>query len=1334
MARLTPLAPGIDGLHLPIAGWIRYTLWSMAGPDDPVTGYRRPHEGAQAPAAPDAPREALGRVDLPLVGPLDLELALGAPIRVVLDAGALEVDPGSALLARLPDLPTVELRRTRLDLVYGTVTAEADAIGPFLFAAAGVAARIAFRRGFGWQPGRSLLEVLAQNLPADPRTGARELWRGPAGARVAVRMDTRVTAELRGEGLEVVLSQPVLLRVLGVTLPVLAVRLLFGPARLQIDAGPTGPVRRAILRFAAWLASRWLRRRLPAAMTIPGYDLFADDQRRARLVDVLRRLRGQPRPRRAPRGKLKIRPFGPAPADMPAGAEAPVPADMPAGTGPHAQVPSDMPDGTGLSGHAPTDSKPGLLARIVPTTLSAARPPAGARVLARIPLGARGELAVVGPADRELVAVRAAGGVRVEALGGIAVHVDELPELADLRLVRALLAAPPVGLDGPEALARVRIEVQTDPPLGPLMRALIRRVVDGRVVPRLPVDLLRRLGIVRERADDDLLVLRQPFNPRSGVELGADPGAEVRVLHGVDALVVEAPAGLRVRFWGLPFLPDAELRRLEYRWADGSVVADTTPDLGEFGALALGQLVRVRAAPVLPPVLGLQRDGGPMLDLLLEQTFSALAVSTRLAVLGRLEVRFDPADLLSVRLSPNELGVVAPRGLAVVAPDLQLLARVTRVDHDLAAGALRVESDPPIGDYLTALAARCLEQFGLVRLRPLVPLAPAVQPGEPWLLAQVPKDSKGIRADLELPAGAGLVLERGPDALTVRAEAPLRVIPQGTGLLPEIALDGLRYRPAAAAVELLSQPPTGALVHEVLRRLFARFVPPAVLADLLRRLALPSPAPIPPPLPAPADVVVWEQTFGALGAVRVALDPARTLDLSLGRSGAHISFGKGATIRVLGLGLHLTLRTVDLAFLPWTIEVDASPQAGELGQHLLSHAMRALFTEFMRHFWPTDRSPRAGHDTLLTLGADRSWGPLKICVAKGGSIDLHLDREGLALRSAAGLFVTGEAIDWLPDFYLHDLSLRSADAAVKLSISGITEQAYHEAAAVSPVTEALLSHLYKVLLAPRIPTVWAQRLGLPRLPMPPAAPLDPTKIVVFGARLPGDYGEFTVAMDPSDTVALTASEIEIAVASERGLTARMPGLRLAIQLRGARYHLQTGEVQVGGLGQLENALVEALVRRQVGDSGDPSASGVRGLLGRFPIDDQGRLVLFQHKLVNVLLQPGTSVRLRIDDHGLRIGAEPALFIDGPARLNFLICGLRYSFADARFTLDFEGDTAVAGLFENIIDARAEKRLNDQLLPLLPAAMRTPGYRLSTDPNVRANIAALIRSFTRNKRR
>ncbi|HEY8378562.1 MAG TPA: hypothetical protein VIK91_18840, partial [Nannocystis sp.] len=159
----------------------------------------------------------------------------------------------------------------------------------------------------------------------------------------------------------------------------------------------------------------------------------------------------------------------------------------------------------------------------------------------------------------------------------------------------------------------------------------------------------------------------------------------------------------------------------------------------------------------------------------------------------------------------------------------------------------------------------------------------------------------------------------------------------------------------------------------------------------------------------------------------------------------------------------------------------------------------------------------------------------------------------------------------------------------------------------------------------------------------------------------------------------------------------------------------------------------ALIRRSIPGGGDPAVSGVRAVVDRFPVDDQGRRVLFTHPHFRVLLQPGTSIRLRLDDTGLKIGVEPSLLVDGLASANFVLCGLCYDFDSARFSLDLTGDSALASLIEGLIDKKAEKEINDRALPLLPAAMRTPGYRLSRDPDLRATLGELIRTLSRRKR-
>lgn len=1324
----------------------------MAQQDDKVTTYRTPHEGPSTSVPADAPREALGRLDVPVLGPVDLDLALGRPIRLDLDAELLDVEPGSAVIARLPDLPTVELRRFRVDLTSGTVSADADALGPFLLRAASAGVRVALRKALDWQPGRSALDLAAQNLPLDPLSGARRVWAGPAGTSVWLHPDSRLSAELRGDRAEVALTHAALIRVLGVGLPILAVRLLFGAARLEIDAGPTGPVRRAMLKFAAWVATRWLRRRMPEAMKIPGYDLFADEQRRTRLVELARRVQGRKKPKRQPTPEAAQ---VVDPQTQETGANTQVPEDTAAATGTNVQVadagaaaaaaaktvadPAAAPavsarEGdteaasapAGAAGEAPAGST-GFVAELKTLRLTADKPPQGARVLAKIPLGDRGVAALATDAGQDVVITRAPGGLRLDAPGGLYLVADDLPDLSELRLVRVQLFVDENG--GPS------VELQTDPPLGPLLRALSRKLGAAYVAPKLSPELLARLGLTPETGPTDQLIFRQQFNAKSGLELRTELGAEVRVRHTEAALVVDAPAGLRLAFWGLPFLPDATIRRLEYRWDDGGLTADTTPDLGEFGQLALAQMVRVRAAPVLPTAAGVKKDGGPQLDPQLKDQFSALLVHTDIPVLGALDVRIAADDDLAVRVDPTQFNVTSARAIALVAGDLELALKLTRADYLLPADELRTESDPPLGDYLSELVGRCVEHFALPQVRPHVPLWPAVQPGEPWLLAQVPKDSKdgGLGVRVVLPPGAGIVAARGADAIEVRAEAPIDVAPEGSPLIGAFTLSAVRYAPRQAKIELTTEPPAGPLLHEVLRRVFARFVPYGKLEPILKRAALPAPAPQPPPAPAPAGAAIYEQIVPKLGVVRVALDQARTVDLSLQRRGVELSLGQGASARAQGLGLQLVMQALRLNFMPWTVELDTNPDAGELELHMLSHALRALFTQYMGYFWPTDRSPKAGYDTLLAVGGDQGWGPVKVCVARGGSVDLHVDRDVVSLRSAAGLFVTGESIDWLPDFYVHELSVRLSTSAVTLKISGIEEQVYHETAPVSPVTEAVLSHLLRVLALPKLPPVWAHRLGVPRFPLPPPPAHDGSRVVVFGAKLPGEYGDLMVSMDAGDRITVRANENEASVESDKGLVATMPALRLAIQLRGARYHLQTGEVQVGGLGQLENALIEAVLRRQIAQANDGQpAPDVRGVLDKLDKDSSGRVILYKHAAATVLLQPGTSIRLRLDDRGLRVDAEPGIYIDGLARANFKLEGLRYSFDTARFSLDLEGDTKFADLLEGFLDRKAEQALNEKLLPMLPEAMRTPGYHLTTDPRARDNIAQLIQSFARGK--
>ena len=312
------------------------------------------------------------------------------------------------------------------------------------------------------------------------------------------------------------------------------------------------------------------------------------------------------------------------------------------------------------------------------------------------------------------------------------------------------------------------------------------------------------------------------------------------------------------------------------------------------------------------------------------------------------------------------------------------------------------------------------------------------------------------------------------------------------------------------------------------------------------------------------------------------------------------------------------------------------------------------------------------------LGRGTAWGPLRVCVPTDGDIQIHLDRDGFALRSEGGIFISGPAIDWLPDFYLHTLGYTFETGAVKLEISGIEEVYYHEKHPVSPVTQALLAHLIKVLALPKLPA-WTARLGLRSFPLPPVPTGDPGRISMYRLQLPGTFGELQISMPPDDIVTVRIDDEEASVISDRGLFATLPGLRFELQLRGVRYHMHSGEIQVGGLGQLENALLEAVVARQLHRKvpADRQRDARRGhlraqhLARSATVDDKGRRVLFSHKLVNFLLPENPCLIVRFTADGLAFTSDPGITIDGPARIDFSFNGIRYSFADASFHLDLD---------------------------------------------------------------
>ncbi|MDC0721614.1 hypothetical protein [Nannocystis bainbridge] len=1240
------------------------------------------------------------RLTVPVVGEVDVALGLGQPLKLEIDADAIELQFGSGLEVRPVELPSARLRRLYIDLVDGVVETDSDGLGGFVPRAVAVALCSVLRHTLGWTPGGSMLHAAAKRLfPDQPDASNLKFRRRFPGVSASLDPLAILSVEVRGDAIEVAVSRPLLIRAVGLSLSVLRVRYDFATATVEVVSAPIGPVRRALVRVAGRQATKWLRKRLPAAMAEPGYDLFADPDRREHLLELVHNLRADDKA--LPQGEPL------------AGAE---------GTPGH----PNAREGEGGAASLFSGTKAALATALTTMRISADNPPEATRKLFTIPLGPFSSLAVATDRGGDVAFIKDEQGLRIDAPRGIYLYSDQFPELAELRLVGSQLRW---GRDDKPV-----VEFRAEPALGPLLDAVVQRVSDQYLAPIVPAAWLRDHGVLPSPHGSEQHVLWRQPTAGEPIVAHTGTGQYVELRHTEEALVLSAPGGLSLGFPGSWHVPPTQLRRIAYRWEDGALEIDGDPNFGEFGQALLSGLARKEGAPRAPKWIGMRGEGGPKLDEERLARFSVEVFGLSVPVLGRVELRMDPQDTAGGSLGPTELTIRSERGLFLVLRDLGLMLELRSARYDLPKHELVIDSTPPAGDYLQAFGVAALEAFALPLLRKVVPLWPDADPSKTWVLRQVLAgflgEKLGLAFDLTLPPGASVTVARVSGALVLGATAPLQVRPVGESLIGEFAVEAVRWRPDGEQIELVTQPPAGPLLHALVRRLHAHFTPKIVMHALAERLGLPQAWPPPPLPPTPTSMPLGELGLPVVGPLTIHVDRQRPFAVQLRRDGAHLDFGEGCVVRMPDLGIHVDALAAKISLMPFTLELTSRPAAGELDSWLLGHVVRGMLARVLPWFWPARHTTEAGDDVLVAFGASSSWGPIELTTAPGGALELSVDAEGVALRSTEGIRLAGAAFADMPSFTLHETAYRFADGSVHVGVAGIEEKYYREPSPVSPRTEQVLADLLRMLVIPRMPA-WTQRLGLRILPQPPAPEPDPGRITVLQAQLPGGFAQVRVHVAPGDVLTVSANRREAAISSERGLQLDMPGPRLRVDFHGARYHLESGEIQFGEFGQLENALVEAVVRKSLAGI-EPNAtqsdySAVAAVLDRFPVDDEGRRVLYDSKLARVLLPADTMLVVRISEHGLLVTADPPIEIDGATVLDYKFAGVSYSFDDAHFHIDLEKDGVLAGLLRGKIASEVEKQLDSLARPLLPAAMREPGYRLATDPDPKATIAALVRT-------
>lgn len=122
--------------------------------------------------------------------------------------------------------------------------------------------------------------------------------------------------------------------------------------------------------------------------------------------------------------------------------------------------------------------------------------------------------------------------------------------------------------------------------------------------------------------------------------------------------------------------------------------------------------------------------------------------------------------------------------------------------------------------------------------------------------------------------------------------------------------------------------------------------------------------------------------------------------------------------------------------------------------------------------------------------------------------------------------------------------------------------------------------------------------------------------------------------------------------------------------------------------------------------------------------------LYKTKGLRVVLPESARFGLSLDSFGISLTCHPGILAEVSFAPDVRIAQLRYTFANGAFHVEASGDrTNLFGLVGSITANKIEYRLHEQFGPLLPDAMRQPGYSPSLDPELRENLQKLLDVLT-----
>ncbi len=932
-----------------------------------------------------------------------------------------------------------------------------------------------------------------------------------------------------------------------------------------------------------------------------------------------------------------------------------------------------------------------------------------------------------------VVATRAPeGGVSLEVGGGVLVR---MPDVGFSALLTGMRFDPRSG----------RFHAKSVPAMGSYEEALVSGILGQFVMPKLREHLGK---YDKSPGDGQITLYTVPVDGLGTVEIVGDEADAVRLERGADMVQITSQAGLKARVKGAEWIPELNIGRLTYQIKTGALEiappgGSASLDIGPLTERVATALIRTYLLPGVPKqakgALGLQDPKAGQI----EKPGQVIYEKDLGGKMGKLDVSLTDGDTIGFKHSPKGIEVYVRNGLLVRMTGLGVSARLFDMMFDPKTNTFKTRGEPPLGSYEEGLLAGAMTEFVMPKLQAFLAEHDEDLTDTTTVLYKSELAGKGT-VKICVEAGDAIQLERNATEYVLSSSRGIFWLTDGEAkdLLPANRIRRVAMSLKDGKIKVDADQDFGALSEHVATQLVQTMVLPQLDPKLREKLFGGKDPKQPQVEMQPPGKLLYAGKAGemefdvsALGAADLAVSSRPNGDMCI--------FGgsDGILLRVPKAGIAILMR--EISFDPATMdlrEVLTTPAAGPAEVGLLQGALKHFAPPILAQYFgnkPAQPSAKGAkgkaQDAMRTVV---QMGDTAAKLASGDTLTFKRTNTHFVLGAERGILLESASLGVGAVPRIQSISYELGTGRIVIDLVNTQDTSvYREQREVSDTTQDVLSNLVRKLLDPYL-TPELRGLGL--------AGQESTEAHNGGGAAPygppwldttiNNVGRVQLFTSLGEQLSVTSTDKELVVQASKGIRLSIPDLKVSETFKLFRYHYETEDVELQGLGRLENALLRTTMRKLVaplaGMAGDQRADArgpVAQKLDNYKPDRKGEREVDLDK-ATIQFPKDPKAILTLGGSFIAFRFEPKIFIDGPggALGNFYFTSVRWNFGAPEVDIDLEGSNIFS--LESLARRKAKEAIAEQIKQRAPEAMRRPGYDLFNDPNREQTLKELFAAF------